>query len=98
MVAAPLTGGGPVWRGRPGFRIPVCDATMNSRTRAADASRRGTGPSYTEEIMTRQGVNGSRLFLCQRGGNSLGQSRVAMAEVQICGIPKLSTQEVAPTP
>jgi hypothetical protein len=32
---------------------------------------------------------------CQQG-NSLGQSRVAMSEVQICGIPKLSPQEVAP--
>ena len=35
---------------------------------------------------------------CQQGGNSLGQSRLAMSEVQICGIPKLSLQEVAPTP
>ena len=39
-----------------------------------------------------------RLLLCQLEGNSLGQSRAAMAEVQICGIPKLGMQEVAPTP
>ena len=33
-----------------------------------------------------------------RSGNSLVQSRLAMSEVQICGIPKLSLGEVAPTP
>ena len=35
---------------------------------------------------------------CPQEGNSLGQSRLAMSEVQICGIPKLSLREVAPTP
>ena len=39
-----------------------------------------------------------RLSRRRQGGNSLGQSRLAMSEVQICGIPKLSTGEVAPTP
>jgi len=39
-----------------------------------------------------------RLCRCQKEGNSLGQSRLAMSEVQICGIPKLSEGEVAPTP
>jgi len=52
--------------------------------------------------MTRQSVTNCRLncqlFLCQQGGNSLCQSRVAMAEVQIGGIPKPSMQEVDPTP
>ena len=39
-----------------------------------------------------------RISVCREGGNSLGQSPAALAEVQICGIPKLSIQEVAPTP
>jgi hypothetical protein len=47
--------------------------------------------------MTRQSVTSGRLFLCQQGGNSLGQARVAMAEVQIGGIPKQGIQEVDPT-
>ncbi len=48
--------------------------------------------------MTPQSVTSGRLFLCQQGGNSLGKSRAAMTEVQICGIPKPRTQEVDPTP
>jgi hypothetical protein len=48
--------------------------------------------------MTQQSALQARLILSQEGGNSLGQSRVAMSEVQICGIPKLSSLEVAPTP
>ena len=48
--------------------------------------------------MTRQSALNVRLVLGQGGGNSLGQSRLAMSEVQICGIPKLSSLEVAPTP
>jgi hypothetical protein len=48
--------------------------------------------------MTEQKVTHSRFCRRQQGGNSLGQSRVAMSEVQICGIPKLSKGEVAPTP
>ena len=54
--------------------------------------------SYTEQIMTEQNVTHGRLYRCRREGNSLGQSRLAMSEVQICGIPKLSLGEVAPTP
>jgi len=34
----------------------------------------------------------------QSGGNSLGTPRAALSEVQICGIPKPSAPEVAPTP
>jgi len=48
--------------------------------------------------MTRQNAMHDRLVQCQGGGNSLGESRVAMAEVQIGGIPKPCAQEVAPTP
>jgi hypothetical protein len=48
--------------------------------------------------MTPQCVTSGRLSLCQQGGNSLGESRAAMTEVQICGIPKRDTQEVDPTP
>ncbi len=47
--------------------------------------------------MTPQSATSRQLFLCQQGGNSLGQSRVAMAEVQIGGIPKQGMQEVDPT-
>ena len=54
--------------------------------------------SYTRQIMTEQNATHGRLYLCRREGNSLGQSRLAMSEVQICGIPKPSLGEVAPTP
>jgi hypothetical protein len=47
--------------------------------------------------MTQQNAMISRLSRCHRGGNSLGLSRVAMSEVQVCGIPKLSPPEVALT-
>jgi hypothetical protein len=45
-----------------------------------------------------QSATHALLDWCPREGNSLGQSRLAMSEVQICGIPKLSLGEVAPTP
>ena len=54
--------------------------------------------SYTGLIMTEQNATHGRLYRCRREGNSLGQSRLAMSEVQICGIPKLSLGEVDPTP
>ena len=54
--------------------------------------------SYTRPIMTEQNATHGRLYLCRREGNSLDQSRLAMSEVQICGIPKPSLGEVAPTP
>ena len=56
------------------------------------------GASYTESIMTDANALHDRLCRSQQGGNSLGQSRLAMSEVQICGIPKPSSWEVAPTP
>ena len=48
--------------------------------------------------MTEQNATHGRLYRCRREGNSLGQSRLAMSEVQICGIPKPSLVGVAPTP
>ena len=53
---------------------------------------------YTEVIMTEQRNMHTDMIWCQQGGNSLLQSRLALAEVQICGIPKLSQGKVAPTP
>jgi hypothetical protein len=38
-----------------------------------------------------------RLVRSDEPGNSYGQARAAMSEVQICGIPKLSALGVAPT-
>jgi hypothetical protein len=35
---------------------------------------------------------------CDREGNSLGKSRLAMCEVQICGVPKSSIGKVALAP
>jgi len=61
-------------------------------------SKGGHTHSYTVLIMTEQNATHGRLCRCRREGNSLGQSRLAMSEVQICGIPKLSLGEVAPTP
>ncbi|HEX4434608.1 MAG TPA: hypothetical protein VH012_07255 [Acidimicrobiales bacterium] len=48
--------------------------------------------------MTAQNAMQTRLVRSHQEGNSLGQSRSALSEVQICGIPKLSSGEVAPTP
>jgi hypothetical protein len=48
--------------------------------------------------MTDENAMHGQLCRPQQGGNSLGQSRLAMSEVQICGIPKLSSGGVAPTP
>jgi len=48
--------------------------------------------------MTEQRAMDAEPNWCQQEGNSLLQSRLAMSEVQICGIPKLSLGEVAPTP
>ena len=71
---------------------------MNSAQTLADLVRRHDRPSYTDQIMTEHNVTCSRLFRCHQGGNSLDQSLMAMSEVQICGIPKLSSWEVASTP
>jgi hypothetical protein len=59
--------------------------------------KRHRGASYTGQIMTDQSATHGRLCRAQQGGNSLGQSRLAMSEVQVCGIPKLDSGEVAPT-
>ncbi len=50
--------------------------------------------SYTGDIMTEHNMT----VRCDQEGNSLGQSRLAMSEVQVCGIPKLCSGRVAPTP
>jgi hypothetical protein len=54
--------------------------------------------SYTELIMTEHTMACHRIFRGDQEGNSLGESRLAMSEVQVCGIPKLSLGKVAPTP
>jgi hypothetical protein len=71
---------------------------MNSAGFLGSRSRACHTASYTGHIMTERNAMHGRLYLCRREGNSLGQSRQAMSEVQICGIPKLSLGEVAPTP
>jgi hypothetical protein len=71
---------------------------MNSAGFLATWSKGCHTHSYTEQIMTGQNATDGRLYRSRREGNSLGQSRLAMSEVQICGIPKLSLGEVAPTP
>ncbi len=48
--------------------------------------------------MTQQQAMNGWLVQCQEQGNSLGAWRVAISEVQICGIPKPLMTEVAPTP
>jgi len=76
----------------------ACDALMNSGRSFVQGFWYRDRVSYTEEIMTEQNATYGRLYRCQQEGNSLGESRLAMSEVQVCGIPKLSTGEVAPTP
>jgi hypothetical protein len=70
---------------------------MNSARSFVAAFRGRHGASYTAVTMKQIAAHGSS-DRCPREGNSLGQSRLAMSEVQICGIPKLSLREVAPTP
>ena len=50
--------------------------------------------SYTDSIMTEHTMT----VRCDQEGNSLGKSRLAMCEVQICGVPKSSIGKVALTP
>jgi len=50
--------------------------------------------SYTDCIMTERNIT----VRCDQEGNSLGKSRLAMCEVQICGVPKSSIGMVALTP
>ena len=71
---------------------------MNSAESFATVLKGGNSLSYTELIMTRHNATQSRIFGCDQEGNSLGKSRLAMCEVQVCGIPKLSIGEWAPTP
>jgi hypothetical protein len=71
---------------------------MNSAESLAARFKSDDGVSYTEGTMTDENAMHDRLCRSRQGGNSLGQSRLAMSEVQICGIPKLSSEGVAPTP
>ena len=71
---------------------------MNSVRFSAERREGHSAVSYTQVIMTDDNAMQDRFCRSQQGGNSLGQSRLAMSEVQICGIPKLSNGEVAPTP
>ncbi len=58
----------------------------------------GDDVPYTGVIMTEQRKMHTDMSWWKQGGDSLLQSRLALAEVQICGIPKLSQGKVAPTP
>lgn len=71
----------------------ACDAPMNSAGTLARVHKGRDRLSYTGCIMTEHNVT----VRCDQEGNSLGQSRLAMSEVQVCGIPKLSIGKVAPT-
>jgi hypothetical protein len=73
---------------------------MNSSARTGFVADRALGVEealYSGVLMTRTSATIDPLLGCPVGGNSLGQSRVAMSEVQICGIPKPSNWEEAPT-
>lgn len=77
------------------------DAGMNS-SGIGKSSRRafkdGASVAYTRFIMSSHTAL-NRVSRCLSGGKyALGQPRAAMSEVQICGIPKLSSWEVASTP
>ena len=71
---------------------------MNSARSFAALFKSRNGVSYTEQIMTGQSAMDGPLERCPQEGNSLGQSRLAMSEVEVCGIPKLSLGEVPSTP
>ena len=67
---------------------------MNSAGSLARVLKTHHRLSYTHCIMTEHDMT----FRCDQEGNSLGKSRLAMCEVQICEVPKLSIGKVAPTP
>jgi hypothetical protein len=71
---------------------------MNSAGFVGSKSRGCHSPLYNAYIMTTDDALYGYPSGCRREGNSLRQARLGMAEVQICGIPKLSLGEVAPTP
>jgi hypothetical protein len=71
---------------------------MNSAGSFAGVLKSGHRLSYNERIMTEHNAMQSSIVGCNQEGNSLGKSRLAMSEVQICGVPKLSIGEMAPTP
>jgi hypothetical protein len=70
---------------------------MNSAGSLASVLKGRDRLSYTDLIMTKRAATKSRIFRCDQEGNSLGRSRLAMSEVKVCGIPKLSIGELAPT-
>jgi hypothetical protein len=67
---------------------------MNSAGSLAVVLKGMHGLSYTDPIMTERNMTAR----CDQEGNSLGQSRLAMSEVQVCGIPKHCIGKVAPAP
>lgn len=67
---------------------------MNSAGSLAGVLKKHRRPSYTDCIMTEQTMT----VRCDQEGKSLGKSRLAMCEVQICGVPKSSIGKVALTP
>jgi hypothetical protein len=74
---------------------------MNSAGSLAARSRGRDSVSYNQTIMTGQRTRQwehRQSDLCPCQGYALRQSRLALSEVQIFGIPKLSLGEVAPTP
>ena len=77
----------------------TCDAPMNSAgffARWSRDRRHRLVYSVDHDRSSTRCTTGRTV--CQQGGQLPGQSRLAMSEVQICGIPKLSLGEVAPTP
>ena len=67
---------------------------MNSAGSLAGVRKGHHRVSYTDCIMTELNMT----VRCDQGGNSLSKSRLAMCEVQICGVPKSNIGKVAPTP
>ena len=67
---------------------------MNSAESLAGVLKGHHRLSYTDYIMKEHNMT----VRCDREGNSLGKSRLAMCEVQICGVPKSSIGKVALAP
>jgi hypothetical protein len=67
---------------------------MNSAGSLAGVLKGHHRLSYTDCIMTEHNMT----VRCDQGGDSLGKSRLAMCEVQICGVPKSIIGKVALTP
>jgi hypothetical protein len=70
---------------------------MNSPRDASIGARDPASSRILDNVIKQRHEMCDGVARSEQATSLLGQSRVAMAEVQVCGIPKLSAPEVVPT-